>query len=510
MLKKKHDIFYVIWILYGILSFFTLTIFPRVHSDEAWLSGLSYEILQRKELFITEPFFDLFPRQMHSFKILYHLLLTIGISFFGNTVFSARLLSFVFIMFSILLLHRLFQKRYKDSNLSLFFTFALALNLQVIYASHFGRQEALIFFVLIFSHFLFEEKKSPYLISLVIGLGMAIHPNAFIIAAMIGILYLFPLQVKNLLRYGLSLLFILGIYLSLNLFLNPNFFSDYWQYGQSLAVDAAPFYRFQNLIHYFQKLWLQQGGTYEFVDLRFYFILALILFPIYLFLCTRKKQVPQAFLMTFAFILSIFIIGRYNTTSILFILYPLYLLFFDSLISFFQRPQEKFSSFLLYAFLLFSLYQIYTTIPFEDDKAYKHYENEISPYLIKDKGILGNLSSGFLLADYSFYDIRNLAFLDSNPSSLSASLNNYLTERHIETIIFYEEYDYIHRNPEWNILYGDDSNYYEALKKILENDFLLVHEFESPIYGTRIIRYRDGYPWKIQIYQKRTVPQIDQ
>lgn len=502
MLKKKHDIFYPLWILYGLFSLYTLELFPRIHSDEAWLSGLSYALLQKKELFLTEPYFDLFPRQMHSFKLLYHLLLTLPISLFGNRPFSIRILSLIFTLASLVLLYLLFKKRYKDSNLALLFAFAIGLNLQVIYASHFGRQEALLFFLLILGHSLYEQQKSPILIASLIGLGIALHPNGFIIAAMIGILYLLPFQGKKLLAYCLTLLLFLSFYLSINVWNNADFFADYWAYGKTLSVDAAPINRFKNLLSFFQKIRLQEGGTYEFVNLNVYFSFALILIPLYLYQCIQSKRIPQALLLSIAYIASIFIIGRYNTTSILFLIYPLYLLFFDCTFNFPKQLHKKIIFPMIGLLLLYSLLQIKSNIPLQQDNTYSIYENEISPYLIKDKGILGNLSCGFLLSDYSFYDIRNLAYLDQGNFDPDKALEQYLNQHQIETILFYEEYDYIHRNPEWNILYGED-DYYLALKEILEKDYLLVHEFESPIYGTRIIRYRDGYPWKVQIYQKR-------
>jgi len=67
-------------------------------------------------------------------------------------------------------------------------------------------------------------------------------------------------------------------------------------------------------------------------------------------------------------------------------------------------------------------------------------------------------------------------------------------------VIYYEEYDYIHRNQQWEILYGDDEIYYNELNEILLNYGSVLYEFEDMDYGTRIIRYMGEYPWKVTIY----------
>ena len=52
------------------------------------------------------------------------------------------------------------------------------------------------------------------------------------------------------------------------------------------------------------------------------------------------------------------------------------------------------------------------------------------------------------------------------------------------------------------ILYGP-LDYYPELLQLLDSDYELVHHFESPGYGMRIVRYLDGYPWAVRIYQKK-------
>jgi len=83
-----------------IISFFfvhlaTLTTYPLVHSDEAWLAGLSQAYMKNQSIFVTEPFFDLMPRQAHAIKSLFHLIQIPFIHFWGYELFSVRLISLI-------------------------------------------------------------------------------------------------------------------------------------------------------------------------------------------------------------------------------------------------------------------------------------------------------------------------------------------------------------------------------------------------------------------------------
>lgn len=136
----------------------------------------------------------------------------------------------------------------------------------------------------------------------------------------------------------------------------------------------------------------------------------------------------------------------------------------------------------------------------------------------------------------SFYDIRNLAPVRGVIPDPAA----YLAERDINTVFWYEEYDYVLRNPQWRILYesepdaGDaavpnSGNRTEAaraesepgksavsdsetaaeapgflagLREVLDRHGTVIRQFEAPVYGTRIIRYMDGdTPWQVTVFR---------
>ncbi len=103
----KHHIHLYIG-LYFILNLFTLTAFPLIHSDEAWLAGLTNDYIRHKTVFVSESFFDLMPRTVHTLKSFYHLLQIPIVQLLGNTAFSIRLLSLIAAVVTLYFIYYLF------------------------------------------------------------------------------------------------------------------------------------------------------------------------------------------------------------------------------------------------------------------------------------------------------------------------------------------------------------------------------------------------------------------
>lgn len=337
---------------------------------------------------------------------------------------------------------------------------------------------------------------------------------------MIGILYLRDFStssrlqlptskpLRSLLTFISILSFFALLYIGISFLGNPNFISDYATYGSTLGVDANGYVRLLNFRDFYLKLYLQISGTYYLPNLRLFFIGAGLLFVFSVYICIKKKRLIDGVLMFVAFQIGILIIGRYNPTSILFLFFPVFLLGIDVLSFFLLHFRNKdffilnfhfqlrhiFLILLLFIviFRFYSLYTIWNVYQYND---YITYEKEIKSTLEEDSIILGNLSSGFAFENHTFYDIRNLSYLKEG------ELYMYLKSRDINTVIYYEEYDYIHRNPEWNILYGDESVYYFELVNILNLYGQKIHQFSPRIYGTRIVRYMNDYPFSITIYR---------
>lgn len=496
--------------LYFLGNLMTLTRFPFVHSDEAWLAGLSLAYLRNGTPFVTEPFFDLFPRQPHMIKSLFHGLQALFIAVFGGGVFSVRLLSLIAAMIALFLMHRLIQRRTESYGLALLITILFSLNLQFLYGAHFARQEILLVCVLLGALAIYEgnssSRKTVTLTAALIGASIGFHPNAFIVALMLGALLLYDVWGRKipaafLLRYVLIIGGFALLYIALSLAGNPNFFADYWAYGRTLSVDEGASGRLLGFLHFYRKLYDQISGTYYLPDLRPFFIGAFgILMASVLKLlrptgaiADKTRLIGSSLAMVLGCNAAFFIIGRYNPTAIIFILPPVYLLL-AALPDRIPRTARTAQGVLIAAVLVSGV-QASEAIQTYEAGDYRRYQEEISRFLPPDAVVLGNLSSGFAFTEVPFYDIRNLGYLKGG------SVRDYIAARGINTVIYYEEYDYIHRNPQWQILYGDDSGYYDDLSALIKKSGTLLHQFESPVYGNRIVRYMGEYPWQVWIYR---------
>ncbi len=527
---KKHISFILYTILYGGLSLTTLSTFPLVHSDEAWLAGLTHSMMAKGSVFTTESFFDLMPRTPHLIKVFYHGLQMPLISLFGYTIFSVRILSFIALLATIIILYLWLDQNNEKKILNLLILIFITSHIQIIYASHFARQEMVLITLLMLCIFLYQEDNNKVLgLGLTLGLSIGIHPNSFIIAAMVGILILKDtlikkLSLKRLIHFILTIGFFALIFAGISLIMNPNFISEYFQYGQTLGVDAGPVSRLMNFRDFYLKVFYQITGTYYIPNINYILIIgySLVLLHIAIIPFTLiirrsyKKDIINYLsswpfnlaLMTVAFNIALFIIGRYNTTSIVFLVFILLLLTGQSLVSLKDYLPKKEISFLklslslpssLISLILIFFILLNIKVVYEDYQAiagsdYNRYQDQLRTAIPENAIILGNLSSGFVFKDQVFYDIRNIAFLGDQ------SISDYIKDRGINTIIYYEEYDYIHRNPMWTILYGDDDYYYE-LNQFLQKNTTLKASFEDAFYGSRIIRYMGDYPWKIFIYE---------
>lgn len=497
-------------ILYSFLSLLTLSSFPFAHSDEPWLAGLSLQYLEEGSPFVTEPFFDLMPRQAHMIKSLFHGLQTIFIATFGYSLFSVRLLSWVCGLVILFLFHWLLKKQGSSPLMALLFTILLSLNLQFLYASHFARQEIVLGVSLMIGLLLLHKREGApnrdvLWIGACVGISIGFHPNAFIIGTLIGAGLFYQVLMKertlrDLFLYIGTLLFFAAIFVSLSLLGNPHFFTDYWSFGKTLAVDAAPINRLENFSHFYIKIFEQISGTYYLPDLKIVIVLSglLILCATVVFFAPRrffnglKSNIGLWLSVILGYHVAVFIIGRYNPTSLFFVILPVFLLastLAESII-----PKNHFKIPLLILFILLSTVQTGAVLYDHRQDDYPEYLQEIAAHIPTDAIVLGNLNSGFAFEKGSFYDIRNLGFLED------MFLETYLKTRKIDTIIYYEAYDYIHRNPQWQILYGDDTAYYDPLNQVIKKTGTLLHQFESPRYGNRIVKYMGDYPWKVWIY----------
>jgi len=278
----------------------------------------------------------------------------------------------------------------------------------------------------------------------------------------------------------------------------PDFIIRYGAYASTLSVGSAPVSRLVNFMDFYKKLWHGISGTYFLTDLKPLFILFLLALTLSIIISVTgssslKGTTGQRLIaMMVGFNLALFIIGRNNPTSIVFLTITMSLYICVTVLT---LPFKDYQRVVLVIGLATLLNASYNDYSFAKHHDYEAYSNFLSQVLDEDAIILGNLSGGFAFGDHVFYDIRNLQYLEGQ------TIASYIEERQINTLIWYEEYDYIHRNDQWQILYGDDKAYYDDLMTLTQEKGIIIADYDSPWYGNRIIRYMGDYPWKITVYR---------
>lgn len=509
-LRKKADviIYYSYLLVYTVVNMITLKSFPFVHSDEIWLAGLSREYMISQSIYVTEPFFNLLPRYPHAIKCIFHGFQMVFITLFSYNIFSVRLISLFFGIATLVVLHKILLKIFKDTKLPLLITLLFSINIQFLYASHFARQEIVLLFMMLLALYTYRYSNfsityKSILTGLILGVSIGIHPNSFLIALAIGLIILFDVLTKKISYKSLIITVTItgcfAIIFSLISYLGDHdFINHYINYGSTLSVDASLIEKIRTFDDFYIKLFLQIGGTYYLPNIRIFLTLTVILLISSIIYMIYKKKRPKvlvdSILALIAINCGIIIIGRYNATSILFITPFIYLLFAWYLG---RLPiTYKWLSLIVILIISVNLYYTYNEVNQYNQSDYDDYIDNIQVSLPDNAVILGNLSAGFAYENSIFYDIRNLAYLEKN----NMTIEEYIKIYNINTIVYYEEQDYINRNPKWQILYNEDDFYYDDLQVFLENNCTLVSSFHDPIYGIRIVRYMHDYPWEVRIY----------
>lgn len=511
----------IFFVLYGFVNVLTLTQFPFVHSDEAWLSGLSRAMLQTRDLSATEPFFDLYPRSPHAIKTLFHLLQLPFYAIFGYSLFAARMLSLTFSLLTLYQFYRLLRHATRDSRfgrewIPFLFTVALALDIQFLYASRFARQEIILLFILItllriHLHLSrYPGFREVLFTSVILGLAMGVHPNSFVIALPFATYYIL-LSAKRLISVRLPLLLIglLGLFASgfagLSLWMNPGFFADYSDYGSTLGVTAKITDKLYGLIPFIQKLYLGISGTYYTPDIR----IILVLFMVASVCCTalllkgnvvnQYSPVVSLNLLTLAsLLLGIMMIGRYSQPSIIFIFPSGYLLL---AVLADRLPLKKSFVPLAPSMLLTGLIVLNTVFNLSDFQkphgSYEAYLSAISRSVPENARVLANLNADYYFDGGALMDYRNLAYLKDH----NLSFEDYIDSRNIQFILYTNEMDLIYnKRPLYNSMYGNTAPYYDSMIAFLSERCLLVDTIRTP-YAMRIANKFPDPDSTLRIYQ---------
>ena len=519
-ISKKIEARHII-LLFFIFNLFFLTNFPFVHSDEAWLSGLSRQIMQTKNPASTEAFFDLLPRQPHAIKILFHLLQIIFIQFFDYKIFTFRLISLLTGSLSLFIFYKISFFITKSIKISLGALIILALDIHFIYSSHLARQEIILIFIMLTAFYYFWKNieslnnqvlkqqpdynyspKKDVILGLILGTSIGFHPNAFIISLPLIFIYSWKLfsshktALKNYFAFGGSLALAALFFIYLSFQFDPKFISNYSSYGSQLGVLDSFLIKLENLKSFYLKLFYRVSGTYYIPPIKFqllFFAAVAAGASIKLFL--KKDKINLYLLISLLAVnLGYLFIGRYNQTSIIFI-FPISYLLFINLIKDFNFKLAQ--TLIIILIIILSLITV-TTILEDSHYNYQDYLNQIAEVVPQDASVLANLNADYYFNNGSLFDYRNLAYLEENKLSFA----EYIAKNEIEYIIYPEEMDFIYQSrPKWNILYGNLYPYYSEMQNFLKQETELIKEFSNSTYGIRIVREIAEKDWTVKIYQ---------
>ncbi len=504
-------------ICYFIISLYTLTKFPFVHSDESWLSGLTRNMMESGNLGITETFYNLKPRFPHGIKIIFHLLQMPFLIVFGYDVFTFRLLSLFFACMSLILFYGLLKfifcgKDREGTNwVPLLGTILLSIDVQFIYASHFARQEIILVFCLISAVYALLKDRTV-LAAVITGLAIGLHPNSFLIGTMcVALLMPFGtgkgnqqahykqprLGLKPLAVYtGITGAFA-AVFIAISLFFDKDFIKHYLEYGDSEFDIGAPLTNKLAEVPYFiEKIWYRVSGTYYVPDIKLELVLfgLVLVFAVLLIAFNQKihrKEILFVMKGLSGLVAGMIIIGRYNQTSILFI-FPLFflliLLEIDAgcrVLAFRKGWQRNMVVIILTACLVISSYM---NIKPWMAYSYDEYIAEIAKTVEPNDKVLANLNCEYYFDNGKLLDYRNLSFLKENNKTIA----EYIEENDIEYIILSEEMDFIYsQRPVWNMIYGN-LRYMEELNAYTRNKCILVDSFKNNTYGVRIVQYMNS------------------
>jgi len=317
---------YLFLLIYVIFNISTLLYYPFVHSDEAWLGGLTRAWLNEGTITATEPFFDLYPRTPHAIKILYHAMQAIVFSVCGYGIFQTRLLSLALGIAALLAFRQLLLRILPEHNRNQragFFTILLALDPQFISAAHLGRQEiALLLMLALAALRLFPRAGEPGGFSsglqsgLMVAVAIGIHPAAFLMAAALtGIILTMRRRFSTLGGFFVACALGALVFIGLSLWMNYQLFHDYIAFGDSVEVGVPWYIKLVRFPDWYQKLWYRYSGTYFIPELRpllpLYALSVIASFALAIVRADRRLLVP--FFALAAFNTALVVLGKYGT-----------------------------------------------------------------------------------------------------------------------------------------------------------------------------------------------------
>ena len=519
--------------LYFLINLLFLTAFPYVHSDESWLSGLSRHLAVTGDIGVTEPFFNVYQRYPHAIRLLFHLLQAGFMQLFGYHIFTFRLISLLFSVATLFFFYKLSRLFCRAAGTALLATLLLSLDIQYLYASHMARQEIIIVFILILALYVLISRIDRHHLTddlwlgIIVGLGIGVHPNILIVAVTIGLGYLYYLRQKKIHLRNLALLvLVIGLFavlfIGLSVIMDPDYLAHYAQQGQNFGVGDGLPGKWQGLLLFYQHLYNQFSIEYYMPDIRFQLSCFALVLSLSLVLLVKQRSAPRyqqlklPLLLVFGVNLGIFLIGRYNVTSAVFIFPLMYLLSVLLLESVFpeqmpvepmsnihQLPEKKRKKKPLPGLLILITAVLTLTGLHPPANPYSAYLAQIQTAIPGQPRILGNLNAEYAFADGQLLDYRNLQYLDDRGITFA----DYVAAEQIEYIIYYDELAFIAANhPRYDVMYGDLTPIFAEMTTFLAEHCEEITVFTNSSYGTNLAPLIDAKPWQIHIFRVTAGP----
>ncbi|MFW5812113.1 MAG: ArnT family glycosyltransferase [Alkalispirochaetaceae bacterium] len=544
---------------YLLLHLWSISWFPFVHSDEAWLASLSRRMLLEGRVDATEEFFHLTPRYPHALKTLFHLIQAPFLLYSWDIV-AARLPSLLAGLGTVVLVAAGMRRMTGSLAVAGAVAAGLALDVQFFYASHFARQE--VFVLLAMAGALWWLTRGPRETAgssgisvapgakpeapsgtgkgvvpagAIIGLTIFLHPNAFVAA-----LAILPWVVarggrsgwrRALGRYFALLASFAAAAVGASFLMDPGFISHYLEFGGSVGVTAGLPERVARLGEFFLKMAGRHAGTYYLPPVAPQLwalpaVTAVSLAAAAIGSSRARSEgwpgpVAPAALSALSTLLAIFLIGKYSPPILVFFFPWLYIqagLLLDGL----RRRLPRLAPLLLILIPIASGVQLAGELPRWYPGSYDQYLSRIREAVPRGDVVLANLNTAFAFEPGALRVWRDLGALPARPPAretptreleadegepetalLESPLGRFLRNEKVRWVVLpVEELELIYRNrPVWNEVYGNPHRFYPELLEILRRYGTMTDRFEAKWYAMRLLPYMDRTPHHVEIYR---------
>lgn len=531
------------------LHLWSISWFPFVHSDEAWLASLSRTMVQGGSVTpgvreirgggpaATEEFFRLTTRHPHALKTLYHLLQGPLVVRWWHPL-AARIPSLIAGMGATVLVGLILTRLTGNLLVGLSMGAASALDVQLFYISHLARQEAMVVVLMLAAVALLVRARGSGVVkslaaATIIGITIFIHPNAFVAAAAV-----FPWVVHTAgpgRRMTAEAVYVGGLAagallaIGVSLAMDPAFFANYAEFGASVGVSAGFLERFARLREFFLKIAGRHAGTYYLAPfaIQLWMLVAASLATIAVFVHARRRSVAPnaaaagltAVFSVVATVLALFIVGKYSPPSVVFLVPWLYItigLLAGAVLAHLRGSGARIRSVVLITVIitipLLNGIQLTRELLPPRPHEYRSYLERVRSPIPEGEVVLANLNTAFAFQPGELRVWRDLGALPPVPELPPAPSDELLLDRPFArflrdervrwVVVPVDELEKIYRErPVWNEVYGNPHRFYPELMAILDRYGTRVDRFVGGRYAMRLVPFMERGPHHVEVYR---------